>query len=106
MAKLRIQQLAKQRKMTMIQLAEKIGIDRVNLYNSIKGNPTLNRLREIADALDVPVAELFEPEGVDVRGYVEINGDVRTIRCIADLEDAVAFAKSSKETLEDIISKE
>lgn len=94
MAKLRIQQLAKQRKMTMVQLAEKLNIDRVNLYNSIKGNPTLSRLQAIADALDVPVAELFASDDTDVRGYLEINGEVRTVRCLADLENAVAFARS------------
>lgn len=95
MAKLRIQQLAKQRKMTMVQLAEKIGIDRVNLYNSIKGNPTLSRLQAIADALDVPVTELFATDDTDVRGYLEIKGEVRVVRCLADLENAVAFAKAN-----------
>lgn len=86
--------------MTMVQLAEKIGIDRVNLYNCIKGNPTLSRLQAIADALDVPVTELFATDDTDVRGYLEIKGEVRAVRCLADLEEAVAFVKSKNTTHE------
>lgn len=41
-------------------LAEMIGITEVGLSKSLNGNPNINRLEEIASALDVPVTELFE----------------------------------------------
>lgn len=56
---LRIKEVIKQRGYTITSLAEKMGINRVNLSNMINGNPTVETLCKIADALDVPVTELF-----------------------------------------------
>lgn len=44
----------------MKDLAIKLGIHYQSLSDSINGNPTLNRLNSIADALGVEVWELFE----------------------------------------------
>ena len=37
-----------------------MGINRVNLSNMVNGNPTVETLNKIADALGVAVTELFE----------------------------------------------
>ena len=52
---LRISELARQRGMTIADIAKEIGISRVNLSNSLNGNPTLSRLREVAKVLNVEV---------------------------------------------------
>lgn len=57
---LRIKEVIKEKGSSIHELADKIDINRVTLYNSINGNPTVETLNKIADALCVPVTELFE----------------------------------------------
>ena len=61
-----IKELLKSKNLTAKELAAKLGISEGALSKSLSGNPTLERLTEIATALGVPVAELFEApkEGV------------------------------------------
>jgi len=67
----------------MGEIAEKIGISPVNLSASINGNPTLNRLQEVADILGVDVPDLFERnDKPKVYGYLEVNGNPRKIDSI------------------------
>lgn len=68
---MRIKELLKQRGMTAKELAEKLNLSSAALSQSLNGNPTLERLTQIADCLGVPVSELFED-------YVT---DKVTIRC-------------------------
>lgn len=48
--------------MTLAEIAEKIGVSASSLSQIMKGNPTLSKLQDIASALGVSVAELFEPQ--------------------------------------------
>ncbi|MBD3591178.1 helix-turn-helix domain-containing protein [Bacteroides sp. GM023] len=57
---LRIKEVIKEKGMTITELADKMGINRVNLSNMVNGNPTVETLNKIADALGVAVTELFE----------------------------------------------
>lgn len=50
---LRVVELAHQRGLTMPDIAKKVGISRVNLSNSLNGNPTLSRLSEVAKILEL-----------------------------------------------------
>ena len=75
---LRVVELAHAKGLTMADIAKQIGISRVNLSNSLNGNPTLSRLVEVAKILDVEVAELFKPSVTSyaVSGYLEFNGRI------------------------------
>jgi transcriptional regulator with XRE-family HTH domain len=75
---LRVVELAHTKRLTMADIAKQIGISRVNLSNSLNGNPTLSRLSEVAKILDVEVAELFKPTstGKTVIGYLEYDGRI------------------------------
>lgn len=57
---LRIKEVIKEKGMTITELAEKMGINRVNLSNMVNGNPTIETLNKIADAIGCPITELFE----------------------------------------------
>ncbi|WP_320981830.1 helix-turn-helix transcriptional regulator [Parabacteroides goldsteinii] len=57
---LRIKEVIKEKGMTITELADKMGINRVNLSNMVNGNPTVETLNKIALALNVPVTKLFE----------------------------------------------
>jgi transcriptional regulator with XRE-family HTH domain len=58
---LRVKELLKSRGLTAKELASRLGITEAALSSSLSGNPTLDRLNAIADALGVPVTELFVP---------------------------------------------
>lgn len=82
---LRIKEIAKTKGITMADIAEKIGISPVNLSTSLNGNPTLNRLQEVADVLGVDVPDLFVKENTsEISGFLEYNGKVYKID---DMED-------------------
>ena len=92
---LRVVELAHAKGLTMADIAKQIGISRVNLSNSLNGNPTLSRLTEVAKILDVEVSELFKPSVTSyaVSGYLEFNGRIVKVdsldavkRFIADVE--------------------
>lgn len=55
-----IKEVIKEKGMTITELADKMGINRVNLSNMVNGNPTVETLNKIADAIGCPVTELFE----------------------------------------------
>lgn len=60
---LRVNEICKEQGITLKDLAKKLGVTYQSLYANIKenGNPTLSKLKKIADALGVEVAELFAP---------------------------------------------
>lgn len=61
---MRVKEILKEKGIAAKELAAKIGMTETGLSIAIseKGNPPLKRLQDIASALDVSVAELFEPQ--------------------------------------------
>lgn len=60
MANLIIKELMKRKGYTTYSLAEKLGMSQSGLFLRISSNnPTINSLQEIADALEVPLVDLF-----------------------------------------------
>ena len=58
---LRIKEICKNRGVTTVWLANEIGMLQPSLSRVINGgNTTIETLKEIAKALDVPISELFE----------------------------------------------
>jgi transcriptional regulator with XRE-family HTH domain len=91
---LRIKEIAKAKGITMAEIADKMGINPVNLSSSLNGNPTLNRLQEVADILGVDVSDLFSKEKqTDIYGFLEYNGKVYKIDGVDDFK---AFANMIK----------
>ena len=86
---LRIKEIARAKGITMNEIADKIGINAVNLSTSLNGNPTLNRLQEVADILGVEISDLFTKENqTEIHGFLEYNGKVYKIN---GMEDFKAF---------------
>ena len=59
---LQLKDLLRRKGMTAKELAVKIGISEGALSKSLSGNPTLERIEQIAAALSVSVPELFAPQ--------------------------------------------
>lgn len=86
---LRIKELIKEKGTTIQNIADLIGVNRVTLSNSINGNPTLETLEKIANALGVPVAELFDKSSDEVVGAVRIGKDTHIINSKEDIRKLV-----------------
>ena len=89
---LRVKEIAKARGMSMGDLAEKMGISPVTLSQSLNRNPTLGRLTEVADILEVDVADLFSPRE-NVHGCLFVNGKAVVINSKEELFELVEKMK-------------
>lgn len=84
---LRIKELAKEKGYSLETVAGRLGISPVSLSQSLNGNPTMKRLEEVAEVLDVDVSELFEkPVKKDVHGCLYVNGEPRLVKDIYDIK--------------------
>ena len=84
----RILELCKEAGITQTELADKIGLSRVGLSKAINGNPTISTLEKIADALGVPVTELFEKSNTgDIVGFVKVGDTVHEVKSAEDVKD-------------------
>lgn len=68
-----VKELLKIRKMQQKELAEKMGVAASFLSNALTGNPTIDTLKKMASALDVPVSVLLRERDY-ITGFVEVNG--------------------------------
>jgi transcriptional regulator with XRE-family HTH domain len=75
--KLRVKEILRDLEKNQKWLAEKVGVAEISLSRSINGNPSLETLEKIANALEVPISELFEKQG---------NNSVNCPNCGARLE--------------------
>jgi len=109
---LRVKEICKEQGITLQTLAKRLKINRVNLSVSINGNPTLEKMTEIANALDVTVNDLLpEPQKKRIKGYIELDNQLIKIQSIKDLERIIDnyekfeidFTKQKKYNLKDCI---
>jgi len=83
----------------MSEVAEKIGTKQAALSRAISedGNPTLSLLQRTADALNVPITELFESESKDeVTALIDYQGHLYRAHNIRELEDIIQKIKSGE----------
>ena len=91
---LRIKELCKEKHITMAELANKMHIHPVTLTQSLNGNPTLNRLQEVAQVLGVDVSELFEqPQKESIYGVLYVNGNPVIVNSREDIEGVLNLTK-------------
>lgn len=70
---LRVKEICKAKGITIGDLAERMQMARESLSRAINGNPTLDTLEKIAQALEVPVSSLFDVES-DLYGLIIHKG--------------------------------
>ncbi len=61
MSKIDIRRTIKERKLTIVQVAQNMGIPPQNLQQFMNGNPTVEKLYLIADGIGCDVVDLFYP---------------------------------------------
>lgn len=89
-AMLRVKEICKQRGVTSKELALRMDVtpEALSRMLSDAGNPTLSKLKGIAEALDMQVYELFDDfkKEVNVQGFLEIDKEMHRIRSFNDLK--------------------
>ena len=84
---LRITEHCKMQGITLQELADKMNIDRQTLANTLsKGNPTIETLSKIADALGVEVPDLFEKSSDEVIGAIRIGDNTHVVNSKEDIK--------------------
>ena len=83
---LRIKEVIKENGITVNSLAEKMGINSVGLNNHINGNPSVEVLEKIGNALEVDITELFAPPSSGgIIGVIRIGNTNYNINSVPDL---------------------
>ena len=85
---LRIKDVLKEKKVTVVSLAGMIGITQPNMSNIVNGKstPSLETLEKIANALGVDITELFAPSSSDgIIGVIRIRDTNYNINSVPDL---------------------
>ena len=70
-----IKEIIKNKGYSVTSLADKIGMTQVSLSRIINGNPTVETLEKIANALDVEVRDLFNPTKESGTETIYVNRD-------------------------------
>ncbi len=82
-----IKEIIKQKGLTIQELAIKMGLSRIGLSKQINGNPTIETLQKIADALEVTVPELFAPQiSSDFTALVDNKGELKRFDSAEELK--------------------
>lgn len=79
---MRIKEIIKAKGYTQKEFADKLGITLSALNQRLDGNPTVGSLREIANALEVDLLDLFEDER-------ERNASIKCPNCGTDITISV-----------------
>lgn len=71
-----IKRVIKDKGYTIQDVADIIGVNRVTLTNTISGNPTYKKIKQIADAIGCQVTDFFadEDKASDFASYIRYNG--------------------------------
>lgn len=87
MADLRVKEIIKEKGLTMQEVSDRIGIVRDTLTRQINGNPTVETLQKIADALEVTVPELFTSQSSsDFTALIDYNGELKRFNSVDELK--------------------
>ena len=73
---LRVKEVCKAKGISITELAKQMGIKQESLSRAINGNPTIQTLEKIAEALGVSIVELFEVKRGDFMALIDNAGDL------------------------------
>lgn len=84
--KLSVKEVCKEKGLTVQDLADKMEMKRESLSRAINGNPTLETLEKIANALEVDITELFASSSSGgIIGVIRIRDTNYNINSVPDL---------------------
>ncbi len=72
-----IDNILKEKGLSKTDIAKRIGLSRESLYRILSGNPTLENLNKLANALEVPISELFDQPQHDIINCPHCGGKIK-----------------------------
>ncbi len=92
---MRIKEVAKEKGISMEEIANTLGINRVSLSRNINGNPTIETLGKIAEVLRVDVKDFFvsSNEDIAIKGFVKVGNIIHEVGSTEDLEKLLELTK-------------
>lgn len=95
-----VRELCRAQGITMKELASRMEIAPESLSRAINGNPTLSTLNNIADKLNVSVAQLFDTSysSSNLLGIIQFRGKTHVVNSLLEL---FATAENIKHQIED-----
>lgn len=81
-----IDTILKEKGLTKTDVAKRMDLSRESLYRILSGNPTLDNIVKLSEALGITVSELFLVNKSNISGFIKIGTDVREINSISDIE--------------------
>ncbi len=87
--KLRIKDILKSQQISQKALADRMSVKTETITRILAGgNPTMQTLENMAKALNVNIAELFDDEKLEkkINGFIEFDNVVYKIKSIEDFE--------------------
>jgi transcriptional regulator with XRE-family HTH domain len=96
---LRIKEILRERGISVTDFAEKLGIQRQNVYN-VLNKPTWQRLEQCSEILDMPIADFFEKNDSEINGFIEYRGTIYRItdlRSFNNLAEIISGFNSKEE---------
>lgn len=96
--KYRIKELCKEKDITLEELAKAINTSQSSISRIItgNGNPTMETLKKIAEALKVKLSDLFEKKDSDIIGFLRIHGYLKQVTSLEDLKQLVEDIETGK----------
>ena len=82
-----IDNILKEKGLTKTYIAKRMDLSRESLYRILSGNPTLDNIVKLANALGISVSDLFLNDKSNVSGFIKIGAELREINSIQDIED-------------------
>ena len=73
---------------SLAELAKVMEISAPSLTHALKGNPRLDTIEKIADALNVPISRLFTIS-MEMDGYISVNGQIVHFHSIEELQETI-----------------
>ena len=95
---MKISKVIKEHGFTIQQVADSIGLQRSSLANTIGGNPTVETLRKIAEAIGCNITEFFADESKkkNLIALVDYKGNLYRADNIGELEMIVEKIKTAE----------
>ena len=98
--RLRIKEILRERGISVVEFADKLGIERQNVYN-VFSKPTWQRLEQCSAILKIPISDLFEKESSEINGYIEYKGAIYRISNLQSFQNLSDIISNNNKQIEE-----
>jgi transcriptional regulator with XRE-family HTH domain len=97
---LRIKEILRERGISVVEFADKLGIERQNVYN-VFTKPTWQRLEQCSEILNIPISEFFKKEDSEINGFVEYRGAIYRISDLQSFQHLADIIRNNNKQIEE-----